>query len=199
MRERMPAGDEVHVAVAITGASGAMYARRLLEILSKSNARTHLIISAAGEKILKLELGAEPESLISDRVTRHHYKNFAARIASGSFPLSAMVIVPCSMGTLGAIAQGISMNLIHRCADVCIKEGRTLIMVPRETPLNSIHLENMLRLSRSGVTILPAMPGFYGKPQSISDLVDFVVARILDQLGISQGLMEPWKGMPDTE
>ncbi len=193
------AGNKVHLAVAITGASGAVYAKRLLEVLSAGDVTIHLIVSEAGSKILRLELDLEPENLAGESTVFHHYKNFAAQIASGSFPLSAMVIVPCSMGTLGAIAHGISMNLIHRCADVCIKEKKKLILVPRETPLNPVHLKNMLELSRLGVVVLPAMPAFYKRPGTVEELVDFVVARILDQLGISQDLLEPWEGMPDAK
>jgi flavin prenyltransferase len=118
--------------------------------------------------------------------------DFTAPFASGSFRCEGMVVVPCTMGTLGGIAAGISQNLIHRAADVCLKERRKLVLVPRETPLNQIHLENMLRLSRAGGIVLPAMPGFYHHPQSVTDLVRFVVARILEQLGIAQDLVKPW-------
>ncbi len=185
-----------HFVVAITGASGAIYAKRLLDELAGSKVRVHLIVSGAGEKILKLELGLGTRDLVRDDVIRYDYKDFAARVASGSFPLAGMVIIPCSMGTLSAVAHGTSINLIHRCADVCLKEGKKLILVPRETPLNSIHLENMLKLSKMGVTILPAMPGFYNKPKTIEDLADFIVARVLDQLGVSQNLVEAWNGIP---
>jgi len=182
--------------MAITGASGAIYAKRLLDVLTESRVRVHLIVSDAGKKILSLELGLKIDDLLHELVTLYDYKDFSARIASGSFLTEGMIIVPCSMGTLGAIAQGISMNLIHRCADVCIKEEKKLILVPRETPLNSIHLENMLKLSRLGVTLLPAMPGFYNKPKTVEDIADFIVARILNQLRIPQNLIKPWDGLP---
>jgi len=182
--------------MAITGASGAIYAKRLLDVLTESRVRVHLIVSDAGKKILSLELGLKIDDLLHELVTLYDYEDFSARIASGSFLTEGMIIVPCSMGTLGAIAQGISMNLIHRCADVCIKEGKKLILVPRETPLNSIHLENMLKLSRLGVTLLPAMPGFYNKPKTVEDIADFIVARILNQLRIPQNLIKPWDGLP---
>ena len=187
---------ERHLMMAITGASGAIYAKRLLDVLTESRVRVHLIVSDAGKKILSLELGLKIDDLLHELVTLYDYKDFSARIASGSFLTEGMIIVPCSMGTLGAIAQGISMNLIHRCADVCIKEGKKLILVPRETPLNSIHLENMLKLSRLGVTLLPAMPGFYNKPKTVEDIADFIVARILNQLRIPQNLIKPWDGLP---
>ncbi len=196
MTSEVPEHTLNHVAIAITGASGALYAKRLLDVIVRTNCVIHLIVSEAGRKILDLELGLSPENLVTETVTLYDSKNFAAGIASGSFPLKAMIVVPCSMGTLGAIAHGISMNLIHRCADVCIKEGKKLILVPRETPLNSIHLENMLKLSKVGVTILPAMPGFYNRPQSVEELSDFIVARILDHLGFSQDLVPPWDGVP---
>jgi len=187
---------ERHLMMAITGASGAIYAKRLLDVFAASRVRVHLIVSDAGEKILSLELGLKIDDLLHELVTLYDYKDFSARIASGSFLTEGMIIVPCSMGTLGAIAQGISMNLIHRCADVCIKEEKKLILVPRETPLNSIHLENMLKLSRLGVTLLPAMPGFYNKPKTVEDIADFIVARILNQLRIPQNLIKPWDGLP---
>ena len=187
--------NSIHLAIAITGASGSIYGKRLVSVCREAGIHVHLIISEAGRKVYRLELGEEPEDLVSSTVQLYDYKDYGARIASGSFPLKGLVIIPCSMGTLGAIAHGISGNLIHRCADVCLKEGRRIILVPRETPLNRIHLNNMLHLAEAGATILPAMPGFYHNPKSIGDLVDFIVARVLSQLGIKQDLHEPWDGL----
>jgi len=155
--------------LAITGASGAPYALRLLACLLQAGVQVHLLLSDAARVVLATELGA-----------------------SGSAAPKQMVVLPCSMGTLSAIAHGASDNLIERAADVVIKEKGQLILVPRETPYSSLHLENMLKLSRLGVTILPASPGFYHQPASVQDLVDFVVARLLDHLGLPQELMTPW-------
>jgi len=189
--------------IAITGASSVIYAKRLLEVLSQEDIFIHLTISEAGAVIIKNELDIEInlqdfqiESLIgfsTNNIIYHHFSDISAAISSGSYKTEGMVIVPCSMNTLGAIAAGISNNLIHRAADVCIKENRKLILVPRETPLSSIHLENMLKLSKLGVCILPAMPGFYHKPHTIDEQVDFIVCKILDQLGIENNLIRRWK------
>ncbi len=191
------------VVLGITGASGAAYAKRLVEVLLGANVRVHLTISPAGAQVLWTELGLrceldnfdsrslalaeETESLIY-----HHYQDYSASIASGSFVTRGMVICPCSMGTLAGVANGLSTNLILRAADVHLKERRQLIVVPRETPLGSIQLENMKRLADAGAVVLPAMPGFYHQPKSISDLVDFVVARICDQLGVRVELVRRW-------
>jgi 4-hydroxy-3-polyprenylbenzoate decarboxylase len=189
--------------VAITGASGIIYAKRLLEILSQKDLFIHLTISEAGAIIIQDELSIEinladfkPESLIgflAGNITYHHFSDIRAPISSGSYKTAGMVILPCSMNTLGAIASGISNNLIHRAADVCIKENRRLVLAPRETPLSSIHLENMLKLSKLGVCILPAMPGFYHKPQTIGEQIDFIVCKILDQFGIESDLVRRWE------
>ncbi len=190
------------LSIAITGASGVIYAKRLLEILSQEDFLIHLTISEAGALIIQNEFDIEinltdfqPETLLgfhSQNIIYHHFSDIAAAISSGSYRTEGMVIVPCSMGTLGAIAAGISSNLIHRAADVCIKERRKLVLVPRETPLSSIHLENMLKLSQLGVCILPAMPGFYHKPHTIDEQVDFVVCKILDQFEIDNNLIRRW-------
>jgi flavin prenyltransferase len=198
------------VVVGITGASGALYARRLLEILLGTGRRVHLTISPAGAEVLKTELGVtidlenfdasqlnlptESQKERPDRGTLlyHHYRDYYAPIASGSFLTAGMVVCPCSMGTLAGVANGLSTNLIQRAADVHLKERRKLIVVPRETPLGSIALENMKRLSDAGGVVLAAMPGFYHQPKSIGDLVDFVVARILDQLGVEKSLVPRW-------
>ena len=190
--------------VGITGASAGVYAVRLLEVLTQhEDIEVHLTISASGARALSEELQIEIDlsnfelkSLIgisSPRVVYHHESDIAAPIASGSFRTEGMIVVPCSMGSLAAIAGGISRNLIQRAADVCIKERRKLVLVPRETPLSSIHLENMLKLSRMGVCLLPAMPGFYHFPKNVDDLLNFVVTKILDQFGIDTKLIQRWK------
>jgi flavin prenyltransferase len=178
--------------VAITGASGAAYARLLLHTLSQDNLHLHLAASQAGKLVYGLEIGTPLEDDLPPGISLYDQNDFTAPFASGSFPSEGMVIVPCSMGTLAAIASGISQNLIHRAADVCLKERRRLVVVPRETPLNAIHLQNMLRLSRAGGVILPAMPGFYHQPREVDDLVRFVVARIIEQLHLPQDLLPPW-------
>ncbi len=191
------------VVVGITGASGAAYATRLLEVLLGARERVHLTISPAGAQVLWTELGVrcelenfDPLTLGladgAERLVYHHHLDFSASIASGSFLTSGMVICPCSMGTLAGVANGLSTNLIQRAADVHLKERRKLIVVPRETPLGSIQLENMKRLADAGAVVLPAMPGFYHQPKSIGDLIDFVVARICDHLGVAVDLARRW-------
>lgn len=190
--------------VGITGASAGIYAVRLLQVLTKhEDIEVHLTISSSGARALWEELqitvdldNFEVESLIgvsSPRVVYHHESDIAAAIASGSFRTQGMIVVPCSMGSIAAIACGISRNLIQRAADVCIKENRKLVVVPRETPLSPIHLENMLTLARMGVCVLPAMPGFYHAPKSVDDLLDFVITKILDQFDIDAALIQRWK------
>lgn len=222
------------IVLAITGASGAIYALRLLEVLLATGRNVQLTISPAACEVFKQELeitldldhfdqsclmptsadlaadsklaslrsGHGDSNVLSSILTDndiipgqlvyHHFRDFSAGIASGSFLTAGMVVCPCSMGTLASLANGISSNLIHRAADVHLKERRKLIVVPRETPLGSIQLENMKRLADAGAVILPAMPGFYHNPVSIHDLIDFVVARICDQLGVSQDLFQRW-------
>ena len=190
--------------VGITGASAGVYGVRLLQVLTKqADIEIHLTISSSGARALSEELQIEVdldnfklESLIgisSARVIYHHESDIAAPIASGSFRTEGMVVVPCSMGSIASIAGGMSRNLIQRAADVCIKENRKLVVVPRETPLSPIHLENMLKLSRLGVCVLPAMPGFYHYPKNVDDLLNFVVTKILDQFGIDTKLIQRWK------
>jgi 4-hydroxy-3-polyprenylbenzoate decarboxylase len=218
--------------LAVTGASGAIYAIRLLEVLLAAGRTVHLTMSSAAAEVINHELGLKvdlanfqlDQFLLSDeqlhdsklkslkppwseyaassifgdsqlsaaRVQYHHYRDYYAGIASGSFLTDGMVICPCSTGTLAAVATGQSQNLIHRAADVHLKERRKLILVPRETPLSAIALGNMYKLAEAGAVILPAMPGFYHEPQSIHDLVDFVVGRILDQLGVRHDLSKRW-------
>ncbi|MEL5848348.1 MAG: flavin prenyltransferase UbiX [Candidatus Igneacidithiobacillus chanchocoensis] len=194
------------IGLAITGASGAAYALRLLELLLAQDLELHLVVSGAARVVLREELGLQlppqPEQMGAflraqtgqDLGELHAYaqEDWFSPLASGSHAPEALVICPCSGGSLAAIAQGVSNNLIERAADVMLKEGKKLILVPRETPVSAIHLENMLKLSRLGVCILPASPGFYHRPQRIEDLVDFVVARILDQLAIDRSIGPRW-------
>ena len=197
---------ERRVTLAVTGASGSLYALRLLECLVQADVEVFFLISQAAQLVMAtetdLQLPPKPQAL--EAFLTEHYQARAGQIrvfgkqdwmspvASGSGAPSTMVVCPCSTGTLSAIATGASNNLIERAADVALKERRQLILVPRESPYSTIHLENMLKLSQMGVTILPASPGFYHQPQSIDDLVDFVVARILNQLGIEQSLLKRW-------
>ncbi|HUY35633.1 MAG TPA: flavin prenyltransferase UbiX [Pirellulales bacterium] len=215
--------------LAITGASGAIYAVRLLEELLTAGCDVQLVVSPAGQAVLKqeLDLSVDLERFRLDdlmpsgprlaggssqllrevlaarsdagrpaarrgEVRYYHYRDFMAPMASGSAPNDGMVVCPCSGGTLSAIAQGYSDNLIHRAADVQLKERRKLVLVPRETPLSLVHLDNMRRATEAGAVVLPAMPGFYHGARSVGDLVDFVVARICDQLGVEHALVKPW-------
>ncbi|HYG74611.1 MAG TPA: flavin prenyltransferase UbiX [Planctomycetota bacterium] len=191
------------VALSITGASGAVYGLRVLEELVRDTAlEVHLSISPSAQKVLAVEHGVNIDLHAfkaaalgvknAERAVYHPYDNVAAPIASGSFRVQAMAIVPCSMGCIGAIAHGISEDLIQRAADVMIKERRPLVVVPRETPVSAIHLENLLALAKLGVTVLPASPGFYGKPQTVSEMVDFIVARVLDHLSVDHQLGPRW-------
>jgi flavin prenyltransferase len=179
------------IVLAITGASGVCYGKRLFDCL-KSHAEIHVIISDRGAELLKLELDLVPSYFSGEHVTLHKSSRMNSSIASGSFNVNAMVIVPASMGTLGRISAGISGTLIERVADVMLKEKRKLILVPRETPFSTIHLKNLLALDQAGALILPASPGFYQGQNSFDDLVNFVVARILDQLGVEQNLLDPY-------
>ena len=187
------------VTLGITGASGAPYAVRLLRALNESRTPVRLIVSGYGLRLLQEEAGIEGidglRAATGDWSRVEHYDALdrGATPASGSAPSAGMVVCPCSMGTLASIAAGTSRNLVERAADVALKERRPLILVPRETPLSLIHLENMARLTRAGATILPAAPGFYHRPKSIDDLVDFVAARILDHLGVQHDVGTRWK------
>ena len=180
--------------IAMTGASGSVYGVRLLQVLSEMSIPVELVISDTAKIVMREELGSEALFAQGDTLHLHDFHDFTASIASGSYPVEGMVIIPCSMGTLGAITSGLSQNLIHRAADCAIKEGRKLILVPRETPLSAIHLENMLKLARLGVKIVPPMPAFYAGQKSIQDLVDFVVGKVLDQMGISHAVYPRWVG-----
>jgi len=193
------------VTLAMTGASGAQYGLRLLDCLVQANCQVQFMMSDAARVVVETEteLDLPDDDQLEDfltlnfdaepgQITVNSAKDWFSSVASGSACPSSMVICPASGGTLSAISCGASNNLIERAADVAIKENRQLIVVPRETPLSEIHLENMLKLSRLGVTILPAMPGFYQNPETIDDLVDFIVARLLDHLGIEQNLLPRW-------
>lgn len=196
--------------VAISGGSGAPYALRLIELLLKADHVVKAVISPAGEKILSIESGVTIEGSLLDRqeglrealeidapevkLELYDHKDVAAPLSSGSFCYDGLVVVPCSMGTMGRIANGISSDLISRAADVALKERRKMILVPRETPLSEVHLRNMLSVTRAGAIVLPAMPGFYHNPQTIGDMVDMIVSRILDHLGIDNQIFERWQG-----
>ena len=198
--------------VAITGASGAPYAKRLLSVMAKSGQKVKLVVTEAGEKVVGIEcglhlrgssqhkesqwkeaLGLAPQD---DTLQLLLPSNLAASIASGSSQSSGMVVIPCSMGTLARIATGASTNLVERAADVTLKERRPLVLVPRETPLNQIHLHNMLAIQQAGAEIVPAMPAFYHRPQSIEDLVDTLVGRVLDRMGVESDLLLRWAEPP---
>lgn len=190
--------------VGITGASGAPYGVKLCRELLAAGIHVHLVVSDAGWRVLKEELGwdaakridslesAFEGALASGMMTYHPLGDIGASIASGSFRAEGMVIIPCSMGSLSAIASGASTNLLTRAADVTLKEGRPLLLVPRETPLSAIHLENMLKLARLGVRIIPAMPAFYNGPQTVEDIVSFLVGKVMDSMGISHNLYRRW-------
>lgn len=194
------------ITVAITGASGSAYGLRLLEVLLQKGRKVYLMISKAGEMVIPMETGLELPSELSQAeqilITKYGAadgqlrlfgrEEWTAPVASGSNPPAAMVVCPCTAGTLSAIACGASNNLIERAADVMLKEQRKLILVVRETPFSAIHLENMLKLARLGVVTMPASPGFYNRPQSIDEIVDFMVGRVLDHLEIEHDLVKPW-------
>ena len=199
----------MELTVAITGASGTIYAKRTLQLLAESGVvdTINLIMSGTAATVAQVELGvnlSEPNAarinewlgLAADSKLIRYWRldNLAAKPSSGSNKQAGMIIVPCSMATLGAIASGAGTNLIHRAADVCLKEGRKLVLVPRETPYNAIHLENMLRLARAGAQILPASPGFYHRPKTIDDLVEHLCFRILDQFDIPHSKKSQWTG-----
>ncbi|MBE3574667.1 MAG: UbiX family flavin prenyltransferase [Firmicutes bacterium] len=188
----------MRLVVGITGASGAIYAVRLLKALTGTGTEVHLVLSRWALETLRLETGITEDTLRGLATRCYEENDLAAPIASGSFQHQGMVVVPCSMRTLAGIAHGYAANLIMRAADVTIKEHRKLILVPRETPLSAIHLENMLSLARLGVVIMPPVPAFYHRPQTIDDLVNHLVARILDHLGLEQHLVPRW-GTPEAD
>ena len=199
----------MELTVAITGASGSIYAQRVLQMLAVSGVveTINLIMSGTAATVAQVELGVnlkDPTTAkinewlgldVESKLIRYwRLDNLAAKPSSGSNKQAGMIVVPCSMGTLGAVASGAGTNLIHRAADVCLKEGRKLVLVPRETPYNAIHLENMLKLSRAGARILPASPGFYHRPSTIGELVDHLCYRILDQFDIPHSSKSKWTG-----
>ena len=182
------------IVVGMTGASGSIYTVRLLEVLREAGCEIHFVASESGWQVIEYECGLT-QADIEKQVTRVYDVNqIGSAIASGSFRMDAMVIVPCSMRTLGGIANGVADNLLMRAADVAMKEGRPLYIVQRETPLSAIHLENMLKLARLGVRIIPAMPGFYHRPKNMDELINMMVGKICDQIGIEHTLFERWQG-----
>ena len=201
------------IALAFTGASGMPYGIRLLECLLAAGMRVELLYSQVAQIVARQEMdlglpgrAAEVQAVFTERfkaepgqLSVYGREEWFAPLASGSNPPDAMVICPYTMGTLASIAANLSSNLIERAADVCLKERRTLVLVPRETPFSTLHLENMLKLARMGVVILPPAPGFYTHPQSVQDMVDFVVARVLDQIGVPNTLMPRWGEKPLVE
>jgi 4-hydroxy-3-polyprenylbenzoate decarboxylase len=202
----MPSEKSKSITLAITGASGSQYGLRLLECLLAADYSVNVMISKAAQIVIATETDIKLPTQKADRraffAERYHAKEeqinmygldqWLAPVASGSSLAPTMVVCPCSTGSLAAIAQGHSNNLIERAADVTLKEGKRLILVPREAPYSTIHLENMLKLSQMGVTILPASPGFYHQPETIQQMIDFIVGRILDQLGIEQTIAPRW-------
>lgn len=206
----------MELTLAITGASGTVYAHRTLQLLAKSGvvSQINLIMSGTAAIVAQVEMGANLKDPSAEKINEWlglakdskiirfwRLDNFAAKPSSGSYKQAGMIIVPCSMGTLGSIATGAGTNLIHRAADVTLKEGRKLVIVPRETPYNSIHLENMLKLSQAGARILPASPGFYHRPKTIDELVNHLCYRILDQFDIPHDKKTQWTGteVPEGE
>lgn len=188
--------------IGITGASGVVYGVELCRQLLRQGIGVHLIVTDAGWRVLKDELGWNAADRVAEatvqldggpgKLTLHPVRDVGAAVASGSFLTAGMVIVPCSMGTLSAVARGASDNLLERAADVVMKEGRPLLLVPRETPLHAIHLENMLMLARLGVKIIPAMPAFYHQPRTLQDAVSFMVGKVLDMMGVEHDMYTRW-------
>jgi 4-hydroxy-3-polyprenylbenzoate decarboxylase len=192
--------------VGVSGASGTVYARRLLEVLTQNGVVVHLVVSEAAARVMKEEDGitvsaqspkaASFGDVEADRIIPYNIKDIGAAIASGSVRVQGMVIAPMSMATLGSIATATPTNLLQRAADVTLKEGRRLILVPRETPMHAIHLRHMADLAAMGVRVVPAMPGFYHQPKTLEDLVDMMVMKITDQMGLSLDLVPRWKSQP---
>ncbi len=184
----------MEIVVGMSGASGMQYGIRLLQALREKDCITHLVITDSARKIIEIETDFQPEDV--EKLASHVYapRDFAAPIASGSHLIDAMVVIPCSMGTLSGIACGSSDTLITRSADVCLKEKRRLILVPRETPLSLVQLRNMVTASEAGAVILPACPAFYSRPENLGELVDVLAGRVLDLLGVENDLYKRWKG-----
>jgi 4-hydroxy-3-polyprenylbenzoate decarboxylase len=183
----------MEITVGISGASGVQYGIRLLEVLAEKEIKTHLILTEAASQIMEIETDYSQSAVEKLATWNYSEKDFSAPIASGSYKTIGMVIAPCSMKTLASVANGMSDTLLTRAADVCLKEERKLILMTRETPLNLVHLENMLRAKKAGASILPACPGFYSCPETIEDLIDIMVGRVLDLLGIENEIYERWR------
>lgn len=182
-----------HLIVGMSGATGVIYGIRLLEVLNDVGVTTELIMSEWAEKNVRIETSYRLDQVRDLATVAHSAHNLAASVSSGSYRTDGMVVVPCSMKTLACIATGVAQNLIHRAADVVIKEQRRLVLAPRETPLNPIHIANMLQLSRIGVSIMPPVPAFYNRPETLADIIDHFVARVLDQFGIETDITERWR------
>ncbi|MDA0525020.1 UbiX family flavin prenyltransferase [Methanococcoides alaskense] len=183
----------MEIVIGISGASGAQYGIRLLEVLSEMDIDTHLVLTEAAKKILAVETDYTPEDIEDMATAVYDEKDFTAPIASGSHPFEGMIIAPCSMKTLASVANGTSDNLIARTADVCLKERRKLVLMTRETPLSGIHIENMLRAHNAGAILLPACPGFYNRPTTMEELIDFMAGRALDLMKIENSIYRRWK------
>jgi 4-hydroxy-3-polyprenylbenzoate decarboxylase len=184
----------MHLIVALTGCSGIIYGVRFLEVCRELGIETDLILSEAGKKILRMETGRGPEEIGKLATRSYGERELTSPLSSGSHPVDGMVIIPCSMKTLACVAGGLAGNLITRAADVMLKQEKPLVLVPRETPLSLIHLENLVRVKRAGAVVLPACPAFYHGPKGIPDLVDFVVGKVLDVLGVEHRLYRRWEG-----
>ena len=193
----MPDKQSGRLVVAITGATGAVYGVRLLEVLREAGVETHLMVSDAGMLNLHQELDMKRKDVEALADVVHNVRDIGASIASGSFQSDGMIVAPCSMKTLASVAHGLSDNLIARAADVILKERRRLVLMVRETPLNLVHLRNMTAVTEMGGIIFPPLPGFYHRPQSIAEMVDHTVARVLDLYGISHALAPRWNGIKD--
>ena len=184
----------MRLVIAITGSSGVIYGIRMLETLKKLGVESHLIMSEWGARNVKIETDFTVDYVRSLPSKVHEDDNLAAPVSSGSFKTDGMAVVPCSMKTLASIANGFDDSLVSRAAGVCLKEQRKLVVVPSETPLSKIHLDNMTKLADAGATIVPAMPGFYFRPKTMDDLVNHIVGKVLDQFGIEHGLFRRWGG-----
>jgi 4-hydroxy-3-polyprenylbenzoate decarboxylase len=182
------------IIVGITGATGAIFGVRLLEALGAAGVETHLVLSKWGQQTVEHETGLGLADLRKRATVLHGTGNMAATLSSGSFHTEGMAIAPCSMRTAAAIAHGYGDSLVHRAADVIMKERRKLVIVPRETPFSEVHLENLLKLARMGVSVVPPMPAFYNKPATVDDIVNHIVARVLDQFGIDAAFAKRWDG-----
>ena len=182
------------IVVGITGASGSIYALRLIDVLKEAGHEVHAVVTDSGWQVLEYECKVTHADLQASVDMLYDNANVGAAIASGSFQVDAMAVLPCSMKTVASIAHSLSDNLLTRAADVMLKEGRKLVLVPRETPMHAIHLENLLKLAQLGVKIVPAAPGFYHRPQTIAELVDMLVGKICDQLGVEAELFPRWQG-----